>query len=221
MKKTPTRNRARLEILNYILCFSTNRIYTEKKEGYENALVSVETAFFGSHFKKMDIPIGSLVLLTSAGFSKYYLSWLRDYKEEGFGGSWLLESIEDGSLCWWSNVMIYGYPKSQSDKFPQWQWDDDQWAFWDKWNRACKRRDAYITLPVPPVFTDDGGVILGTRTRFSLDSHRPTRKFSDWKKVKVSEMLEFYDYAASSKQPTKEAEGSVGEKTNTDGSVAE
>jgi len=192
--RVPTRNKARLEILNYILNFSTAKYYGEKKEGYENVVANVDTAFRGHD----EIPPnGTLCLLSSAGFSKFYLSWLRGYKEEGYGGSWLLESIEDGSLCWWTNVKLYFYPKQNSDQHPHWQWNDDQWALWERWKRAGKRRDAYITLPAMPIFTEDGGVVLSTRTRFSISNERSEKKFVNWKKVKFKEMLEFYDEAVA------------------------
>lgn len=126
-------------------------------------------------------------------FNKWYLSWVVEVEqvENGFT-KYLLESIEDGSLGWWTNVSFHLF---QDCEIPQrWRWTDKQFEFRDRWFRAChKTRDAYITLPCEPHFTDDGGVIIKTRTRFGWDNNNKEIKFPDWKKVKVREMLEFYD----------------------------
>lgn len=199
MKTKDTYNRARIEILNYILSFSTNHYYGQEKKGYTNTSIDIEKAFRGGYSTDKRPPIGSLVVLLAAPFTKYYLSWYIQCEEGGLGGRFLLKSIEDGSLCWWTNVAFKWYPLEESNKHPQWKWSDKQFEFWDRWRRACKRRDAYITLGVMPQFTDDGGVILATRERYDLSPYKAERKFDNWKKVKFKDMLEFYDYAVESR----------------------
>jgi hypothetical protein len=197
MAKQKTYYRSRIEILNYIIVFSTGKVYgPPQQQMYSNNHISTENSFYGSYGEDSGIPISSLVMLTSAPFTKWYLSWLIEKDPtKGYGGSWLLQSIEDGSLIWWSNVSIFAYPKETSDKFPQWKWDDAKFKFNDQWNRACKKCGAYIKLPMLPEFTDDGGVVLRLRTRFGLDGDKPERKFENWKKVRVSDMIDFYKHA--------------------------
>jgi hypothetical protein len=197
VKKIITKNRARIEILNYVLQFSTKHYSGDKKEGCDHIWTNITNAFTDGRFSDFKPAIGTLVIPTFCSFTKWYLSWVVDYKNEGHGDNWLLESIEDSSLCWWSNIQLYSFPKEKSDEQPQWRWSDDQWAFWDKWVKACKKRNTYITLPMRPIFTDDdGGVILKTRTRFAINDNNPEIKFNNWRKVTQKQMLEFYDYAA-------------------------
>lgn len=204
-QKQETRNRARIEILNYVVEMCTMKYFGENSF----SLGRTEHSFHGSHFGEQKPPIGALCSLQSAPVSKYYLSWIREIKEgdSRFDTQYLLESVEDGSLCWWSNVSIWWLPLETTNRFEQWQWTDKQWELWDKWQRACKKRDAYIVLPVMPEFTEDGGVILRTRTRFGLDESRPERKFDNWNKLTQKQMLEFYDYAVElRKTPKQEAQ---------------
>jgi len=138
--------------------------------------------------------VGSLCVPKSAPASKWYLSWLVEYKP----GDWpvyALESIEDGEVCNWSNIGLIAYNAAQVASHPEWRWTDEQFAFKDRWNRACyKKRDAYIYLPTFPVFDKEGdGVTLGVRVRFGLDERIPTRHFDNWRKVRIADMLAFYD----------------------------
>lgn len=117
------------------------------------------------------------------------------------GNEYLLESIEDGALCWWGNVSVNPYNQETVNKFPQWRWTDEQFAFSERWQRACKRRDAYMVLPMLPVFHDDGSVTLGCRLRYEGLPGREWRpqpkKFDNWKKLKVKDMLAYYDEASA------------------------
>lgn len=191
--KYESKTRAKLEILNYIISFSIHKSYGNKI--YSTPL-SEEQTFIGGLDQVP--PIGSLCRLTCCPFTKYYLSWLVETRKGGMGTEYLLESIEDGSLCWWGNVAIDYYHPSTVSKFPQWRWSDSQFEFYDRWKRACKRRDAYMVLPVIPDFEKDGSVTLSTRIRYGGlgDSFAPvSRSFPDWKKVKVKDMLDYYDEA--------------------------
>lgn len=203
MKKKPeTYNRAKIEILNYIVCFST---YTSYDSGINSFPLSRDCTFMGNGEPEK----GDLIKLSCAGFSKYYLSWLIEIRERNGWREYLLKSIEDGSLCWWSNVGIHYYSREGIEKFPNWKWNDAQFEFADKWQRACKRRDAYILLPTNPKFNEDGSVILRCRVRYGLNPYSPEKTFPNWRKMKVSEMLEFYDNCKiefdNMKTPTKTA----------------
>lgn len=82
------------------------------------------------------IPIDTLVRLTFVrNTSEYYLGWLREVTGDG---SFLIESIDNGNLCNWSNVSLAYMPiRSIKD---QWRWDDRQFNIKDKWFRACYKR---------------------------------------------------------------------------------
>lgn len=143
-----------------------------------------------------DPPVGSLVALQAAPASKWYLSWVVSTKtgSSQFMNKYLLESIEDGSLCEWGNVGLLVLPAEHTSA--QWRWTDKQYAFNDRWRRACHRhRDAYMYLPVDTTF--DGDVVtLRVRARHGLDSRIISRQFPNWRKVRVADMLDFYDHAA-------------------------
>lgn len=201
MKEITPKNKARLEILNYIICFSTYKSY---QSGMNSFPLGKEQTFIGNLGEVP--PVGSLCRLTSAPFSKYYLAWMVDYRKTNGWDEYLLESIEDGSLCWWSNVGIDYYHPETVKNFPQWRWTDKQFEFHDKWKRACKRRDAYIVLPAMSEFTGEFGVTLNTRIRYGLSTESQSKTFPDYRKVKVKDMLEFYDYAVEQHKtnPSKE-----------------
>src|SRR5688572_12046835 len=183
--KNETWYRSRIEILNFLVNFCVPKCFGDNSFSSNNK----DCAFYGSHFEKQSPPINSLCMLNSAPFTKFYLGWLLEIKEDEsrYGTQFLLKSIEDGSLCWWCNVSIWYLPLETSNKYPDWKWTDAQFAISDKWAKACKKRDAYITLGVPPVFDEEGGITLGTRTRFGWDDYRPTKRFSNWKKVTLKQ----------------------------------
>ena len=161
-----TKNRARILILSNLLSFPTirNKDWTSDLGG------GVATA-------------GDLVALSSAPASKWYLSWVIENQPSSFGGKWLLESVDDGALCWWDNVGICYYSRERVAENPQWRWTDKQFAFQDKWNRVAKRNDAYIVLPRMPKFMDDGSVRLDVRIRHSLNEFSNPVVFPSWKKL--------------------------------------
>jgi hypothetical protein len=178
--KTDTKQKAKIEILGWITQFCL-----------DNSTFGKEKPPFKAY--EHNVEAGDLVALTSASFNKWYLSWVLEVEKRADGfDRYLLESIEDGALCWWSNVSFHLF---QDREIPQkWRWTDRQFKLRDQWFRAChKTRDAYITLPVEPEFTDDGGVIFKTRTIFVWDENNKEIKFPDWKKVKVRDLLAFYD----------------------------
>ncbi len=159
-----------------------------------------ETAFRGGAFNNDRPPIGSLVKLENAPPSKFYLGWLREIKPGTgrFDEQFLIESVEDGALCWWSNVSLAWLPVELLDRFPEWQWTDGQFGLQKKWYNACfKTRGAWKWKPMQPEFKPDGSVILGIRPhmwfRDETKDQRRYQTFDDWTKVTREQMLEFYD----------------------------
>lgn len=187
-----TRNKARIEILEFVVTHCTYKYFG----GNSFSIPDKDKAFYVTYGDKQEPEIGSLCILQSAPTTKWYLSWLKEIKSDDsrFATKFLLESIEDGSLCWWENIGIGSLPKSQTDQFKMWKWTDDQFDFKDKWFNCCyKKRDAYVKKPLLPEFNEDGSVTIGLRTIFGLDDERPTITFPNYKKVKIKDMLAFYD----------------------------
>jgi hypothetical protein len=191
---TEPKNRSRILILSYIAQFSLGcdiggRPYSGLSE---------------HRFREDRMPLpGTLVAITSAKPSKWYLSWVIEAaRPPGWDCErYTLESIEDGEVSDWHNVGIWAYDRRTTDEHPEWRWTDAQHEFNDRWTRLCRvERDTYIHKPVMPVFGEDGSVVLGTRMRWS--EARPTRTLPDWRSVSDADMLEFYDWAVA----TAEAE---------------
>jgi len=138
--------------------------------------------------------VGDLVVPKSAPNSVWYLSWVREIKEVDGFRHYLLESVETGEMCSWSNIGIAYLDRDVVEDHPEWQWTDRQFEFNDRWNRVCYReRDAYMTLPRRAVFGDGFQVTLGARTRFSLNDYRPSKTFDDFRKVTKKVLAETYD----------------------------
>lgn len=171
-----SRERARISILSEMLSYPAARF-----RDWTNSM-----------FSDSDVIEGDLVSLSSAPDTKWYLSWVREYDPNNGWPKYLLESIEDGELCWWENVGINIYNRERVAERPTWKWDDDQFAFNDRWKRVCyKRHDAYIILPMLPVFNGND-VTLAVRTRFGLSDYHSPRTFSNWKKLTMKAMSGFY-----------------------------
>lgn len=145
-----------------------------------------------SSYSDNDIRIGDLVAMNCVANTKYYLSWLREIDHNDGWTKYLLESVEDGSMGWWSNVGISYYDRDIVANRPQWKWSDDQFIFSDRWNRVCRKNDAYIVLPRMAVFSEGGEVTLDVRIRFGLNDYHNPVTFDNWKKVTMKMMDEYY-----------------------------
>jgi len=179
--------RAKIEILNYIVNQCTN-IYSD--DGMRINLNHPEHGFRSAILDMTKPPIGGLVKLSTAPYTKYYLGWLLEKKENG---EYLIESIEDGGLCSWSNVGLYYLNPEMVEKHPEWRWNDKQFKIKDQWLNACyKTRDCHVLRPVLPTFDEDGSLTLSLRKIFK-DEIVAKKKFDNYKKVQVREMLQFYD----------------------------
>lgn len=185
------KNIARIQILNYIVtrCKSINYGDGKNLGGFNNN-------YFFPNYPSGEPPIpGDLVCLTSASPSEWYLSWYLELipQSDYYSNIHVLESIETGKVCNWRNVGFDILCRDVVKQYPEWRWTDKQYAFKDRWFRACyKKRAAFMTLPKSPIFHDGGGVTIGTRKRHGLGGEF-NLKFPNWKKVLVKDMLEFYD----------------------------
>jgi len=168
-----SRNKARVVILSSLMAFPT----INQKD------------WSGSMFGE-DAIVGDLVSLCAAPASKWYLSWVREI--DAGGERYLLESIDDGELCWGSNVGLNVYNRERVRTSPTWRWDDNQFAFWGRWNKACTRNNAYIVLPTLPVFVEDEAVALDVRIRFGFNDYSNSTVFPNWKKLTIKKMEAFY-----------------------------
>ncbi len=190
MKKF-NKQRAKIEILNYIVNQCTN-IFSA--DGMQINLKHPEHGFRTAILHPEKVKIGSLVRLSTAPITKYYLGWLLEKKN----GTYLIESIEDGSLCNWSNVGVYFLNPKMVELHPEWKWNDKQFEIYDKWFRACyKIRNCHNLRPIAPVFSlKDNSFTISLRVIFK-DKVVASKTFDNYKKVLVKDMLEFYDNAVS------------------------
>jgi hypothetical protein len=139
-----------------------------------------------------DLQEGDLVAMNCAGPSKWYLAWLREVQNENGIDKYLLESIEDGALCWWSNIGLTTYSRERVKLHPHWQWDDKQFKFNDRWHKVANRNDAYIVLPLYPTFGGNDSVTLNVRIRYGFSDFNNPRTFPNWKKLTMKEMESYY-----------------------------
>lgn len=188
-----TKHRARIAILSEVLSFPTirNKDWTS---------CHLDTA----------PQVGDLVAMSSAPATKYYLSWLHEYDPNNGWPKYLLESIDDGELCWWENIGLSYYNRERIANMASWKWDDEQYAFDDRWKKVCyKKNDAYIVLPCQPSFMPDGSVWLDVRIRFGLDDYRNPVHFPNWKKVTMKMMDEYYKASSAEYHANKNLPAAV------------
>ena len=185
-----TKSRAKILILSHLAQFSLQR-----RIGNLPYSGLADMAFESGGFGDANVHPGDLVALQAAPPSKWYLSWLVSTQTPAgwIGPQYTLESIEDGTLCNWSNVSLVYYNREQVRDHPEWRWTDRQHQFNDRWLRVCrKERGAFIHLPVQAKFEDDA-VILQVRLRYGIREDLPPRRFGNWRKTTKKMMLEYYD----------------------------
>lgn len=171
-----SKNRARISILSELLSFPT----INQKDWNKGASLDPE------------VKTGDLVSLCSAPSTQWYLSWFIESRIKNGFTEYLLESIEDGELCWWTNVGLNVYDRERVDDRPSWKWNDKQFAFNDRWMKVCKRNGAYIVLPVTPKFNEDDSVELNVRVRFGFSDYTNPVTFPNWKKLTMKMMDKYY-----------------------------
>lgn len=174
MKKI-TKNKARISILTKLLSCPT---ITYKE--------------WNATFFDVTVKEGDLVSMNFASASKWYLSWVREIETLRYGGKkYLLESVDDQSLCWWSNISLNIYNRDEIS--PMWHWDDNQYAFNRRWKKVCFNwNDAYIVLPVHCTFFDSHSVEISVKIRHNLSEFKNSIKFDNYKKVTMKMMDKFY-----------------------------
>ncbi|MEE8382247.1 MAG: hypothetical protein V3R78_10295 [Thermodesulfobacteriota bacterium] len=173
-----SKSEARFSILSELLAFPT----VNQKD------------WVGAHSYDGDkARIGDLVSLSCARASKWYVSWIIDIEIVSRGYvKYLLESIEDGSLCWWENVGLNVYSRERTKVRPEWKWTDKQFAFYGRWSKVGRKNNAYLILPCQPEFKEDDSVILDVRIRFGWSDYRNKKIFPNWKKLTMKQMDEYY-----------------------------
>lgn len=183
---------ARLEILNYMFKFCLSRRYNGESKnvgGHDND-------YFVPYFSCGMLPQkGDLVALSSVSTTtEWYLSWYLDFMPgcDCFSNVHVLESIDNGNLCNWSNVSFYVMNRDIVDKNPQWKWTDKQFEFKKRWFKTCNKNTDYITSPCLPVFGDRFKVVLSTRKKYGFGDGAQ-HVFNDWRKVTIKDMVNFYD----------------------------
>lgn len=193
--KTDKKTKSRLQILSHIMQFSLSREINGHAYGGLNDM----------RFRENLIPsIGSLVALSCAPASEWYLSWVRKVDFFSSGCSYTLESIETGEVCEWTNVSIFEYDTSQTQKHPEWKWTDQQHAFEKRWKVVCfQDMGAYIMVPCMAEFNNNNAVSLGFRVTFGLDEWTYKKTFDDWRKVTKKVMKEFYIEAEKNRESLK------------------
>lgn len=123
--------------------------------------------------------------------NKWYIAWFHEMLDENWNRC-LLESIEDGEICEWSNIGIGVFDREMTAKHPEWRWNDAQWDLWDRWKAPDLEDEPYMVLPCRPEFEGDA-VTLATRSRFNMTPKvHLRRKFGDWKKVTAEDICQLY-----------------------------
>lgn len=178
------RHRARQLIMHDILSFYITRDWEPDKEygGTSPALKGFVPSEAGGHHAQP----GDLVILESAGPSKWSIGWLRAIEEGNrYNRRYLIESLEDGELCWWSNVGISFMPRR--DLRERYHWTDRQFALQKRWHRIVTKHSGM--RPLDCTFKGNE-VTLRMRVRWPSDEERQglSRTFSDYRKVTLAMM---------------------------------
>jgi len=170
------KNHAKISILSELLSFAT-----------------IRNKDWTSVYADSRAVIGDLVALSTAPPSKWYVSWLRDYDPNNGWPKYLLESIEDGELCWWENVGLSFYNRERIKDNPQWTWNDKQYVISNRWYKVCRKHEIYPVRPCQPIFNADDSVVLDVRIHlfFQENFHNP-KVFANYKRLTIKDMVSHY-----------------------------
>lgn len=136
-----------------------------------------------------DVREGDLVSINCGTSNQWYLSWVRKVNTNH---SYLLQSLETGELCNWSNIGLNVYNRERIAERPTWKWTDRQFKFYHMWNRSCRREGAYMLLPRLPKFEEGYKVTLDVRVRFAITEFSYPKTFDDWYKIKSRDLRAYY-----------------------------
>lgn len=179
MKKF-NKNIARLRILNFI----TNHSLVKSSENFVGGIEPVFNAKY--LFKSLSLfdhkeeyPIGCIV---TPDFviqdHKWYLGWLLEVKEiNGSSPEYLIESVEDGSICRFSNCGLSYMPYSKD--VDNWRWEDTQFIFENKVRKAINKI-ALFSYKYAGLEFDNKDCTIKIREYFS-DKIVFTVKIGNWK----------------------------------------
>lgn len=184
-KKKDTYNRSRMMINEFIvnLCAKSysrdGRMmpeFDEDKYGFMGTVLCDD---------KNEPPLGSLCRLIAAPSTKYYLSWYQGKMD----GEIYLKSIEDHTVCRWSNVGVQYIPLNLTDRYPQFKYSDKQFKLHERWE-CIVRQQNYWMVPMWSEFDNETGEVTIT-IRWKFKDARIERKFASWETLTDEEMKSF------------------------------
>lgn len=182
--------RARIRILSHLAQFSFQRYFKDQPCNGSRDM-SFQTSGFGTSAEP-----GDLVTLQSAPFSKWYLSWfIQKHRPEGYADDvYVLESIEDGELCNWTNVGMDYYDRGCVANHPEWRWTDRQFKFNDRWWKTANQTgENYTYRPLDVTFIEDRvSFRIRTKWNFNERPEPPPVVLPNWKKTTIAEMQKVY-----------------------------
>jgi len=140
--------------------------------------------------------VGDFISLQSAPATEWQLSWV----EEVQGERYLLKSAMTGELCWWGNIGITVLKKDEISM--GFDWTDRQFKFRDKFCLAIKRNNDY-SLTYGGVEFDGFKVKCNLRKRhdFADVAFSKIIEFDDFRKVKASQLNDFYLTTVEEQKP--------------------
>ncbi|WP_156892476.1 hypothetical protein [Salaquimonas pukyongi] len=192
MTKVFQKARARDEILDFVLqnCLA-HRLGDERPSGYGPAFNPI--GFLGKMAQA-----GDLILVSGIPQHGWSLCWLHRISSDQPENRYLCESVETGEMSWWSNVGIEYLDRDVVESHPQWRWTDQQFAFNDRWQRACGEPADWRGLkPLMPVFEAGFSVALALQAATGWREERQERRFEDYRKVTKTEMRSFFMHCLS------------------------
>lgn len=173
-----TRSRAKQQILHHVLTFCLTRRF-----GGGSHTPGI-TAFVSDDIVNSGARPGDLVVLQSAPSSKWTIGWLRGTERDPADGSrHLIESLDDGELCWWSNVGIVYLDREVVATHPEWRWTDPQWALADRWKETVGRKGDPLIRYTHPEYGEGNSVRIGTYVSHVDQPIIEMRDFPDWRRI--------------------------------------
>lgn len=129
-------------------------------------------------------------MLSCAPPSEWGLSIYRGCGEGGhYDKKHTLESLKTGVECDWSNVGFHVLDQEECGVGYKWQWTDEQFAFDDKFMKACRKQDFYIAVPYIDEF--DGELVkVAFRTRYGLNDKKTQIPPFEWRKISLKKLGE-------------------------------
>lgn len=128
---------------------------------------------------------GDVVMLSCAPPSEWDLSIYRENQGNGYH---LLESMRTGALGRWANVGFHTLDRDKIGLPKSIDWTDEQFAFSDKFHKACKRGGFYAAIPFIDRFDGNTAHVI-FRTRFGWDENLTPVDIVGWSKITLKSLL--------------------------------